>query len=467
MNKRLLFYFPSLALVSLLSIFFGLGKFQILSVTIFSAIALGSVVFWRWRVPLAFVGVAALLASGLISVSYLLESTGFEIILFLVGMMIVVAFLEERRFFEILIYKTVPFFGYSANRLVITMLLLSALFAALVNEVTSILFMSAVMIHLTGRYRVNPVPFIIMQVFATNIGSGATAIGNPVGVVIAFKSGISFGEFLRWASPTSILALVVAIPLIMGFFRKDIRQLGISMKEQVLSDISPTDAQPLSRSEFLVPLGFFLGTIILLALHNQIEVLLNLPKNTLLFGFPLGAAGIALILERNKAREIVEVRVDWWTLLFLILFFGAVGSLSFTGTTTFLSLKLLLWAGLDMVKLLVSLAAVTSFLSSSINNILAVATIVPIVQGLQAVGTLVGVFTYPLWWVVLFAGIFFGNLTIIGSTVNIIAVGTIRRRKLGDLTVLQWIKPGLLASFPLLIIALILVYLQIPNMPWW
>ena len=76
-----------------------------------------------------------------------------------------------------------------------------------------------------------------------------------------------------------------------------------------------------------------------------------------------------------------------------------------------------------------------------------------------------GVNNYPFWWAMLFGGTFFGNLTLIGSTANIVAIGMLERRKRGNITLKEWIKPGAVISIPTIILATILVFLQMPLMP--
>jgi Na+/H+ antiporter NhaD/arsenite permease-like protein len=161
----------------------------------------GSLLFWRFRVAFAFIGVSTLLGLGLIDIPKLIEFAGLDIIIFLISAMTIIGFLEERAFFEYLINRITKLVGLNADKLVIVLMGLSALFAALVDEVTSILFITSTILHLTGKYKVNPIPFILMAVFATNIGSSATVVGNPVGVMIALRAGLSFIEFIRWATP--------------------------------------------------------------------------------------------------------------------------------------------------------------------------------------------------------------------------------------------------------------------------
>jgi Na+/H+ antiporter NhaD/arsenite permease-like protein len=99
-------------------------------------------------------------------------------------------------------------------------------------------------------------------------------------------------------------------------------------------------------------------------------------------------------------------------------------------------------------------------MSAFMDNVLAVATLLPIVEEL---GTF-GISNQPFWWSALFAGTFFGNLTIIGSTANIVAIGILERRELGHITLKEWIKPGALVSIPTIAVALLLLIVQIPFM---
>ena len=213
----------------------GLNRLQVASVTVFAVLILGTLLFWRLRLAFALLGLGILLGGGLLTVDKLIEFAGLDIILFLIGMMIVVGYLEERRFFEKLVEKVIDLTGQDARRLVIVLMLMSALFASLVDEVTSILFMTATVLHITGKYRVYPVPFVLMTVFATNIGSSATVVGNPIGVLIALRGGLAFQDFLRWATPISILALFVMIPLVTRYFSKEIRELSDNMAETSVS----------------------------------------------------------------------------------------------------------------------------------------------------------------------------------------------------------------------------------------
>ena len=467
MIPKYILYPVILGCISVTVSFAGLNPAQIASVTIFASLIVGTLLFWRFRLAFALVGVALMLGLGLLNTDTMIEFAGFDMILFLVGMMIVVGFLEEKKFFEHLLGKIMKGVGSNPVKLVIILMLLSALFAALVDEVTSILFMTATVLHLTGKLRISAIPLVMMTVFATNIGSSATVVGNPVGVLIAMRAELTFMEFLRWATPISIAGLGVAIPLCLLYFRKYIKQMGDALRSQKTEEVlvesnTPSGVKVTAQKEnFKIPWIIFLGTIAALVAHSPMEEALGLEKNVLLPGVAFAAAGIVLFLNHSKAREMVEKRVDWWTLAFFIFLFASVGTMKMLGVTTVLAEGMYEISGNDETNLFFIFVPVTSILSALMDNVLAVATFIPVVHEFGDLG----VDNYPFWWGMLFSGTFFGNLTLIGSTANIVAIGMLERRKRGNISLKEWIKPGAVISIPTMILATILVYLQMPMMP--
>lgn len=464
MIKKQYLYPVILAAIAFTVSFAGLNAAQVASVTIFASLIVGTLLFWRFRLAFALVGIAAMLGLGLLDTKTMIEFAGFDMILFLVGMMIVVGFLEEKKFFEHLLAKIMRGVGNNPVKLVIVLMLMSALFAALVDEVTSILFMTATVLHLTGKLRISAIPLVMMTVFATNIGSSATVVGNPVGVLIAMRAELTFMEFLRWATPIAIAGLGVAIPLCLLYFRKYIRSMGealVGQKGDIVLVEESSDQVSVKKQSFRIPWVIFIGTIAALVAHSPLEEALGLGKNVLLPGVAFAAAGIVLFLNHSNAREMVERRVDWWTLAFFIFLFASVGTMKMLGVTTVLAEGLVDLSGGDETNLFFIFVPITSILSALMDNVLAVATFIPVVHEFGAMG----IDNYPFWWGMLFSGTFFGNLTLIGSTANIVAIGMLERRKRGHITLKEWIKPGAVISVPTMALAAILVFLQMPMMP--
>ena len=347
--RRIYIYPIILAAIATITFLSGMKLLQVASLTVFSSLILGTLLFWRFRLAFALVGIAALMTLGLINTGTLIEFAGLDIILFLVAMMIVIGYLEERHFFEHLLEIILAHVGNNPNKLLILLMLMSGMFAALVDEVTSILFMAATILHLTAKLRVSPVPYIMMIVFATNIGSSATVVGNPVGVLIAFRADLTFADFLRWATPISIIGLAIAIPILLKYFSKEIKQLGTAMTAQSTGNgsqrvsyssstvVEQTAGAPKKQSRYLIPWILFIATIGGLISHSAVEDVLGLEKNVMLLGTAFAAAGAALFMQLDKARELVERRVDWWTLAFFIFLFASVGTLQLSGVTTLIA----------------------------------------------------------------------------------------------------------------------------------
>jgi Na+/H+ antiporter NhaD/arsenite permease-like protein len=193
-----------------------------------------------------------------------------------------------------------------------------------------------------------------------------------------------------------------------------------------------------------------------LVFHASLEKILGLQKNALLIGVAFAAAGISLLLERDRARELVEKRIDWWTLTFFMMLFATVGTLKYTGTTETVTRSLLAWVGGNPKILFFVITWMIGILTGFMDNVLAVATFIPVIQDIAKTG----IDVTPYWWGILFGGTLFGNLTMIGSTANIVAIGILERQKIGHVTFGQWMKPGALVAIVTLGIATVLTYLK-------
>ncbi|MEW6684757.1 MAG: SLC13 family permease [Candidatus Edwardsbacteria bacterium] len=430
----------------------GLSFRQDLSFFVFLSFITGTLIYWERRLAFAFIGVFFLLIFQVLDIPNLLHFANLDVILFLIGMMIVIGFLEERKFFEILVERILEQVQGSAWRLISMMLILAALSAALVDEVTSILFMSAVMFHITERFELDPAPFLIMLVFATNIGSSMTVVGNPIGVLIALRAGFTFIDFIRWVTPISLVGLAFCILLCFWFFARPIKSLNHKMGKSIKGKI---EENHISRRNFRISLYLFLGVIGGLILHHQLEKWLYLEKNTLLVGIALIGGAIALFLEGEKARNLVEKKVEWWTLAFFLLLFASVGTLHYVGITSLLAQKVVDLTGGNQNLLLIILTWSVGILSAFLDNVLAVATFIPIIQDLAKTGISI----HYLWWGILLGGTFLGNLTLIGSTANIVVLGLLEKRG-HKVTFWEWFKPGFVVAVSTLVLATFLLIIE-------
>jgi len=414
----------------------GFNSRQSLSVAIFSLSILGTIFFWEFRLAFAFIGTSILLIANVIDIQNLILSSSLEVILFLVGMMVLIGLLKESGFFAWLITLIIRARNLNAKKFTLMLSVTSALLACAVDEVTSIIFMVAAVLEICDYFEVNPVPFIIISVLSTNIGSAGTVLGNPIGILIASKAGLTFEDFIIKAFPIMLICLFAAIILMLYIFRKDIRNLDKKMKEfganeMLIRLVSVPPDQQLKNALFI-----FGATLFFISMHHRLETFLGLQPNTILLIVPLISAGLVMIWKHNRARKYIEQDVEWWTLLFFMLLFAQAGTLKYTGTTNLIANRIVNLTG-NNPNLMIGLVIWVSAIGSSIlDNVVLVAAFIPVIQSFQNVNL------DPLWWALLFGGCLGGNITIVGSTANIIALGILEKERNVKISFLRWFSIG-------------------------
>jgi len=439
-----------------ISLFFLLrDDSQTLAFTIFLATVLGTLLFWKFRVAIAFLGLVLLLITQTVDLTTAIKFMNLHIILFLVGMMVIVGLLRRCGFFRWLLVKVLRLSRFEPHWLLIILLLLAAVMAALVDEVTSILLTAALVLELCDHFGVNPVKYVIAVVLATNIGSSWTVLGNPIGILIAFESGLAFEDFIKFALPVGLISLFVLIITALVWFRKDFPELKDKYRRELVRGGIRDQAADAgvrflaewdeikNRKLFIGSVVIFIAVVISLVIGHRLELWFGLEPNTLLFAIPILGAAVVMLWHRSEAREYIQRDVDWWTLVFFMFLFAQAGCLQYVGLTDRIAKVMLNTNGGGVSNHLpvIIMLWVSGFLSGIADNVVVVSGLVPVAHTLSA-----GLSTSTPWWALLFGGCYGGNMTMIGSTANIVALGMLER-KTGHLIKLEyWLKVGLLAS---------------------
>ncbi len=446
MNKKAAIKALSLVLISaasgILSYRSGLNSHQALSLGIFMASVMGALFFWEFRLSFAFLGTALLLITKAIDLNNFLRLTTLEVVLFLAGMMIIVSLLKDTGFFAWLVSLILRVPHLTAGKFTFIIMGISALLACAVDEVTSIIFMVAAILEICDYYEVNPVPFVIISVMATNIGSAATVLGNPIGILIATKAGLSFEDFLIKAMPLASASFIVAMVIIFLWFKRDIDKFNTHIKEYGANEILIRLISIPMERQLRISLVIFGITMVFIALHHRMEVALGLVPNTMLLIMPMIAAGGIMIWKWQKAREYVEKGVEWWTLLFFMLLFAQAGTLKFTGATDVFAQRVVEIAKNNQDLLLSLVVWGSSIGSSVLDNVIIVVTFIPIINSFLSLGF----GSESFWWALLFGGCLGGNITMIGSTANIVAIGILEKEKRIKVRFRDWIGIGLIVG---------------------
>ena len=436
---KFIFLFSLIILVGFISFRIGLNSQQIIAISIFSASVFATLLFWDFRVAIAFLGIAILLITKTVDLENMVKFASLEVILFLVGMMVLVGLLKEVGLFAWLVSLILRIRNLNAKKFVFAISVLSALLAGCVDEVTSIIFMAAAILEICDYFEVEPTPYIIISVLSTNIGSSGTVLGNPIGILIASKSGLTFEDFILKAFPIMSICLLSAIFLVMFWYRRATKLLDEKIKELGANEILIRLISVPPERQLKLGLSIFGFTLLSIALHHRLELLWNLETNTLLLSIPLISAGCVMIWKWPRARDYIEKDVDWWTLIFFLLLFAKAGTLKYTGATDVLAQKLV-----SLVKgnpsILTGTILWTSAMGSSIlDNVVLVAAFIPIVQSFKDLGFAL----QPLWWALLFGGCLGGNITLVGSTANIVALGILEKERNIKMTFFRWFWVGL------------------------
>jgi Na+/H+ antiporter NhaD/arsenite permease-like protein len=426
---------------------------MIIATSVFVLIISATLMFWNFRLAIAFIGIAILLGGKVLSLEQLISSAELDIILFLIGMMCLVGVLKDLGLFTWVIQLVINMKQINGLRFTVILIFMSALMACVVDEVTSIVFVLALVFQVCDTLKLKPTPFVIMAVLATNIGSSGTMLGNPVGILIGTKAGFSFEDFLKWASPVMLLALVVTLFILLFIYRKDVHILSerLEARRQAHLGLGPLIKIPYRRG-----LAILIGSISIIALHYKIETWLGVEKNTMLIVAPLAISGVLMIWRNERARHYIESEVEWWTLLFFMMLFSVAGSLEYTGVTEEIAHDFKGLFGSNPLILTPAITFISAVGSAFVDNIVFVAAFIPVVKELGIT---------QLWWALLFGATLGGNITAIGSTANIVALGMLEKRYHAHILFFEWLKVGAIVGIITCVIACIAILLLGPYMP--
>jgi len=440
-NPKILFLALVVACVSLGGWFGGLATnaTQTITLGVFAMVISTTLFFWERRVAAAFLGVAVLIASHAMTLQSILKATELDIIFFLVGMMIIVGVLKDLGFLTWVIQSIINRRNMTGTSFTAILCVLSAVLASVVDEVSSIVVVLALVFQVCDTLKLRPHPFVLISVMATNIGSSATMLGNPVGIFIGNKAGLTFSQFLVGATPVACLALLATLAIVLVWFRADIREMTLAMARHRKMGLGPAVKIP-----YKTGLLVLLATVSVIAFHHQIEHALALGgaenKNAFLILTPLIMAGVLMIFRPHRARHYVEKDVEWWTLLFFMLLFAIAGSLNEQGITRNLADSLTAHVKGGPTGMIPFVVLISSLGSAFVDNIVFVAAFTPVIQNLLDISSQYAV----LWWALLFGACFGGNITVVGSTANIVASGLLEKHGYHPISFGHWIRIGAL-----------------------
>ena len=390
----------------------------------------------------ALAGAVVLLLTHVLTIETAADYVDLNTIGVLVGMMLFVAVVKSSGLFEYIAIWSAKLTRGQPMAILAVFAVITALLSAFLDNVTTVLLIGPMTIAITQILEVNPVPFLLSQIMASNIGGTATLIGDPPNIMIGSPAGLSFADFIVNTGPVVLIILAVVVAIFFLMYRGNLHVESENMEKVLTLDEKLTikDASLLRKSVIMIVL-----VVVGFIFHAQ----LGIESATV----ALTAAGVMLLIGGQDAEDVI-LGVEWSTILFFIGLFVVVGGLNSTGVIAMLANGMLELVGDNEVLAIVLVLWASALISAFLDNIPFVATLIPMIQTMQQGGMDV----LPLWWALSLGACLGGNGSLIGASANVVLAGVSAKNGY-PITFMSYLKKG----FPLMLlsVAICTVYLLI------
>ena len=406
------------------------------------------------RAIVALLGAAVMIFTGILTQETALQGVDFNTLALLIGMMTIVGISEKSGMFQYVAVWGAKKVRANPRGLLVVLATVTAVFSAFLDNVTTVLLIAPVTFQITRKLNINPYPYLVVEIFASNIGGTATLIGDPPNILIGSSLGLSFMDFLNELAPVvtvTMIVLLLAFDFIWG--RRLITTEQNKKTVMAINEIDCiTDWKLLGKSLFVLAAVIF-GFINAERFHIANGTIAMAGAAVLLLLYTLGSSHS----ERDHKVEEVFGLVDWTTIFFFSGLFMIVYGLEQTGVLALLGHKFVELTEGSIEKTAMLIIWASAFVSSAIDNIPFVATMIPMIKSMEeSMGGREAMM--PVWWALSLGACFGGNGTLIGASANVIVAGMAQREghPISFIGFLIWSIPTMLIS-----VAIGAIYLHI------
>ncbi len=405
------------------------------------------------KVTIALIGAAITILLGLVSQTKLLDGAidphyfinfvDFNVIFLLVSMMIIVSIATRSGMFNWVANQLLKLTKGHPVGVLIVLGLFTAVVSAFLDNVTTVILIMPVTFFIADKLDINPVPYLLTEIFASNIGGTATLIGDPPNIIIGSAAGLSFMDFVKELTPIIAVIMVVVLFILWLFFRKDLHTTPEKMDAVANLDNSKTITDyPLMIRSGIVLLLVILGFVLHDVTHIETCVTAML--------------GASFLLLFEKPKDIL-CDVEWNTIFFFIGLFIIIGGLEASGGIALMAKWILkVTEGSQSATAMIILWA-SGFISGIIDNIPYTATMTPMLLEIRNV--MGAEYTLPLWWCLSLGACLGGNMTIIGAAANVIVSETSAHHG-HPIAFMRFLKYGFCIMFVSLFLSSIYIWLR-------
>lgn len=377
------------------------------------------------RTKVALLGAAAVVVTQTIDQEHAIEAIDFNTIGLLAGMMLMVKLTETTGVYTYLAIRAGQMSHGRPIAVVLSLAGTTAILSAFLDNLTTVLLIVPITFLLADALDIDPLPIVIIEIVASNIGGTATLIGDPPNIIIAGATDLSFMEFIVNLAPIAAVAFVVTTGALYAVYRSKL-QVEPEARERLMeldASRSIEDADELRRT-----LPVLLGTIVAFFIHKAIGLE---PATVALTG-----ASIMLLVTRQSVSDSLS-GIEWPTLFFFLGLFVMVGSLEETGAIDEVAEAIADVTGGNRTAELLGITWASAFGSGIVDNIPFTATMIPVVEQLQTDGS-----DDAYWWALSLGACFGGNATIVAAAANVAASGMAARAG-KPIGFLQFMKAGI------------------------
>lgn len=400
------------------------------------------------RTVTALTGAVLLILFQVINQETAFHHIDFNTIGLLIGMMIIVSIVSQTGLFNYLAIWAAKKVNADPVKLLVSLGALTAVSSALLDNVTTVLLMTPVIFSITAQLKVTPIPYLITEIIASNIGGTATLIGDPPNIMIgsAVKE-LTFAVFLNNLALISCLILIITLVILVFIYRNCLKTTDeLKAKVMELNERKQIQDIPLLKKSLFV----LLITIGAFCFHQ----IFHLESATVALA---GAVLLLMITYAKSEHELERVfhKIEWLTIFFFVGLFVLVSGLVETGVISVLAQDLMKLTAGNSVATAMLILWLSAIASAFVDNIPFVATMIPLIKemGIMGIANL-----EPLWWSLALGACLGGNGTLIGASANVIVVGLAAQQGY-PISFMKYFK----VAFPLMLLSILIssVYIYV------
>ena len=389
-----------------------MGTTQIIAILIFVLTMLAIMTERVHRMTAALAGAVVMIVLGVMDIETSIKYIDADTICILVSMMIFVAVVKKSGLFEYIAVKAAKLSGGRPWVIMISFMLITAVLSAFLDNVTTVLLVGPMTFAVTKALKLDPVPFIITEIMASNIGGTGTLIGDPPNIMIGSSAHLSFVDFILNVGPPVLLVLGATITSFYFIYGRKYPKVAEDFQELMIMDESKKirDRTLMIKSVVM---------IVLLITAFSCQDLLGLSSAIIALFF----AVVMLLIGKQEIDRVID-EVEWPSIVFFIGLFIVVGGLQDSGVISLLANLIVdATAGRPVMTMIIVLWS-SALLSSFLDNIPFVATMIPLILTIESMGVAIE----PLWWALSLGACLGGNGTLIGASANVVLSGIAARQ---------------------------------------